>query len=114
MPVASKTRPLNLWPSVAVALTYGWNALFGPELFAHKSAKLLHELDPFRSLAIPHAAIAGVFLFLSGLISGSVVNRSIHLRVPVSYTHLDVYKRQVSGWVPTLRSSMKRTRAPWS
>ena len=82
---------------IAVALTYGWNALFGPELFAHKSAKMLHELDPFRSLAIPHAAIAGVFLFLSGLISGSVVNRSIHLRVPERIAQHPVLKLTLSG-----------------
>ena len=67
---------------VGVALAYGWDALFGPELLAHKSEKMLHELDPFRSLAIPHAAIAGVFLFISGLIAGSITNASIHRNVP--------------------------------
>jgi site-specific recombinase len=67
---------------VAVGLAYGWNTLFGPELFAHKAGKMIHELDPFRSLAIPHAALAGVFLFLSGIIAGSVSNRSKHARVP--------------------------------
>ena len=68
---------------VALALAYGWNALFGPELLAHSSGKMLHELDPFRSLAIPHAAIAGVFLFISGLIAGSITNASIHRNVPL-------------------------------
>ncbi|MFZ1693751.1 MAG: recombinase [Flavobacteriales bacterium] len=67
---------------VGVALAYGWNALFGPELLEHKSAKMMHELDPFQSLAIPHAAIAGVFLFISGLIAGSITNASIHRNVP--------------------------------
>lgn len=67
---------------VAVALAYAWNALFGPELLEHKSAKMVLELDPFASLALLHAGIAGVFLFLSGLIAGSVTNRSIHGRVP--------------------------------
>lgn len=68
---------------VAVGLAYAWNFLFGPELLAHKSAKMLHELDPLTSLAVPHAAIAGVFLFLSGLIAGSVTNASIHKNVPL-------------------------------
>jgi site-specific recombinase len=68
---------------VALALAYGWNALFGQELLAHKSEKMLHELDPFGSLAIPHAAIAGVFLFISGLIAGSITNASIHRNVPL-------------------------------
>lgn len=81
---------------IAVALTYGWNALFGAELFARKAPDLLHELDPFRSLAIPHAAIAGVFLFLSGLISGSVVNRSIHLRIPERIAQHPILKLTLS------------------
>lgn len=68
---------------VALALGYGWNMLFGPDLLAHKSEKMLHELDPFTSLAVPHAAIAGIFLFLSGLIAGSVTNASIHRNVPL-------------------------------
>lgn len=67
---------------VAMAIGLGWNAVFGPELLDHKAPKLLHELDPFRSLAVPHAALAGVFLFLSGLIAGSVANNTIHLRIP--------------------------------
>lgn len=81
---------------VCIGLAYGWNALFGPDLFAQKSAKMLHELDPFRSLALLHAAIAGVFLFLSGLISGSVVNRSIHLRIPERIAQHPVLKLTMS------------------
>lgn len=68
--------------SVGIALVYGWNALFGGELFAHKAPKLIHELDPFTSLAMLHAAFAGVFLFISGLIAGSATNRSLHRRIP--------------------------------
>ncbi|MCU0320459.1 MAG: site-specific recombinase [Flavobacteriales bacterium] len=67
---------------VAMVIGLGWNALFGPELLHHKAPKLLSELDPLRSLAVPHAALAGVFLFLSGLIAGSVANNTIHLRIP--------------------------------
>jgi site-specific recombinase len=47
-----------------------------------KSAKLIHELDPFTSLAILHAGFAGVFLFLSGLIAGNANNRSLVRRIP--------------------------------
>lgn len=47
-----------------------------------KGAHLLHDLNPLLSLAIPHAAIAGVFLFLSGLISGYYDNQSLYHRVP--------------------------------
>lgn len=81
---------------VAVALACGWSFLFGPDLFAHKSPKLLGELDPFLSLAVPHAMLAGIFLFLSGLISGSVVNRSIHLRIPERFEQHPVLKLTMS------------------
>lgn len=47
-----------------------------------KGAILLHELDPWRSLALFHAAIAGVYLFLSGLISGYYDNQSLFYRIP--------------------------------
>jgi site-specific recombinase len=67
---------------VAMVVGLGWNALFGPELLHHKAPKLLMELDPLHSLALPHAALAGVFLFLSGLIAGNVANNTIHLRIP--------------------------------
>lgn len=42
---------------------------------------LLTDLSPIHSLAIFHAAIAGVFLFLSGIISGSISNRDKHNNV---------------------------------
>lgn len=67
---------------VAILLAMGWNWAMGPDLLAYKSAKMLHELHPFASLALPHAAIAGVFLFLAGLIAGSVGNWSVHGRIP--------------------------------
>ncbi len=47
-----------------------------------KAGKLLHELHPWRSLALLHAGIAGVYLFLSGLISGYYDNQSLYHRVP--------------------------------
>jgi site-specific recombinase len=81
---------------VAMALAYGWNALFGHAMLEHKSAKLLGELDPFLSLAIPHAAIAGVFLFISGLISGSIVNKTIHRRIPERIAQHPVLKLTLS------------------
>jgi site-specific recombinase len=42
---------------------------------------LMTDLSPIHSLAILHAAIAGVFLFLSGIIAGSVANRDKHRHV---------------------------------
>lgn len=46
-----------------------------------KWTKLIGDLSPIHSLAIVHAAIAGFFLFLSGIISGSVSNRDKHFEV---------------------------------
>ena len=42
----------------------------------------LHDLHPFASLALFHAAIAGCYLFLSGLISGYHDNIAIYNRIP--------------------------------
>ncbi|GIQ60572.1 recombinase [Flavobacterium collinsii] len=39
---------------------------------------LINDLNPIYSAAIFHAAIAGVFLFLSGIIAGSIANRDKH------------------------------------
>ncbi len=46
-----------------------------------KWEKLVTDLSPMHSLAIFHAAIAGFFLFLSGIISGSIANRDKHFDV---------------------------------
>jgi site-specific recombinase len=51
---------------------------FEYNIAASKWTKLLTDLSPVHSPAIFHAAIAGVFLFLSGIISGSIANRDKH------------------------------------
>lgn len=64
---------------MAYAISYAWLQYYGtPMIHAKKAASLLHELDPFMSLALPHAAIAGVFLFLSGLIAGYYDNLAMY------------------------------------
>ena len=59
---------------LAVGLGY-WlgEPLIGPE----KSAHLLADLDPL-SWALPHAAIAGFYLFIAGLLSGYFDNRAAY------------------------------------
>ena len=47
-----------------------------------KALKLIHEINPFTSYAIFHAGIAGVFLFLSGMISGYYDNKSNYNKIP--------------------------------
>ena len=67
---------------VALIISYVWLFYKGvPMLDGTMAAHLLHDLNPFTSLAIPHAAIAGVFLFLSGLISGYYDNLAAHNKI---------------------------------
>lgn len=62
---------ISITMPIALLIAFGWVQFYGePMINTEKAAYLLHELDPLRSLSLPHAAIAGVFLFLSGLISG--------------------------------------------
>ena len=66
----------------AALITYLWQTTLDEPLLNHtKATQLLHSLDPFTSLAIPHAAIAGVCLFLSGLLAGYFDNMAIYRKV---------------------------------
>ncbi|MDV2470053.1 site-specific recombinase [Acinetobacter chinensis] len=68
-------------PTAAV-VTWLWQVTMHEPLLAHtKAAALLHSLNPFTSLAVPHAAIAGVCLFLSGLIAGYFDNMAVYRKV---------------------------------
>jgi len=63
---------------VAIAVAAGLAWLGGsPPIPPEKGVHLLADLDPL-SWAIPHAAIAGFYLFLSGLISGYFDNRAAY------------------------------------
>lgn len=65
---------------VAIAFTMLLQWVFGIEQFVNqeKTTKLLKELNIFESKVIYHAAITGLYLFISGLISGYFINRNIH------------------------------------
>ncbi|MCL4798961.1 MAG: recombinase [Burkholderiales bacterium] len=67
----------------ALALGWAWSAASGGPLAGPgKADKLLHDLDPVASLALAHAAIAGVWLFVSGLIAGYFDNLAAYRRIP--------------------------------
>jgi len=72
---------ITMLTAFAISLTavqfIGWQAAG-----AEKAAHLLHDLHPWKSLALLHAAIAGVYLFLSGLISGYYDNQALYHRIP--------------------------------
>jgi site-specific recombinase len=66
----------------AAFIAWLWQTGLHEPLMNHaKAAKTLHDLNPFTSLAIPHAAIAGVCLFLSGLIAGYFDNMAVYRKV---------------------------------
>ncbi|WP_028123559.1 recombinase [Epilithonimonas tenax] len=67
---------------VALMIIYGLEILFKQNFAFEKSGKLLYDLDPFQSKAILHACIAGVFLFISGVISGNISNNSVFFQIP--------------------------------
>ncbi|MEW9899160.1 site-specific recombinase [Chitinivorax sp. PXF-14] len=68
---------------VAYAIAWGWLWLTGSHLAPpDKAHKLLTELNPIASLALPHAAIAGCCLFLAGLISGYYDNKVAYGQIP--------------------------------
>lgn len=80
----------------AALITFLWQYNLGEPLLNHaKSAALLHSLNPFTSLAVPHAAIAGVCLFFSGLIAGYFDNLAVYRKVgPRLKQH-----RQLKRWM---------------
>jgi len=67
---------------VAMIIIYGLEILFKQNFAFDKSTRLLHDLNPFDSKAILHASIAGVFLFISGVISGNISNNSVFFQIP--------------------------------
>lgn len=75
---------------ISLAWSYG---LHEPLLTHVKASKTLHDLNPFTSLAIPHAGIAGVCLFLSGLIAGYFDNLAMYRRLaPRLKAHIKMAK----------------------
>lgn len=66
-----------------ISLMLIWSAemMLGTNLAESKADKLIADLNPVFSMALFHAAIAGVFLFLSGIISGNISNRNKHYQV---------------------------------
>lgn len=67
---------------IALLISCFWFYVLGKPLTSATTADhLLHDLNPFTSLAIPHAAIAGVFLYFSGLIAGYYDNLAVHNKI---------------------------------
>lgn len=68
---------------VSLAIIYGLDVLFNSNMVVpDKADRLLRDLDPIHSKAILHASIAGIYLFISGIIAGNVGNNSIFYQIP--------------------------------
>jgi site-specific recombinase len=66
----------------AYAIALGWYYLFGTHLVNPvKAEHLIADSHPWHSLALLHAAIAGVWLFVSGLVSGYYDNKALYTRM---------------------------------
>lgn len=63
---------------VSLLLVWGIQEVFHFNPATDKWLKLVNELNPTETPMILHACIAGVFLFLSGIIAGSISNRDKH------------------------------------
>lgn len=91
----------NVFATFGMALLCIWliDLLFHYNLALTKWYHLVADQSPIHSLAVLHASIAGVYLFLSGIIAGSVANRDKHRHM--------YYRIQEH---PLLKKSLGRTR----
>lgn len=75
-----------------VALLYA--QVFGsPIAGSEKAHHLIHELHPFETLSLFHAGIAGVCLFLAGVISGYYDNAVVYRKLPRRLYHHPLLRR---------------------
>ena len=81
----------------AILLGLAIRTLFGSEFVAREQAEyLLAGLNPFTSASLAYAAIAGVCLFLGGLIAGYYDNVCVYNRIPQRLRQLVWPRRFVS------------------
>lgn len=67
--------------AIFIAYLYLWIG-DGPNLSNYKAEKLLGQADPFHIRTWTWAALTGVWLFVSGLISGYFDNKAIYAKIP--------------------------------
>ncbi|WP_373974396.1 site-specific recombinase [Chitinibacter sp. SCUT-21] len=91
----------NVLLAMPVALGIAWlwwdrlgEHVVGPE----KAETLLRDLQPIAGMGIPHAAIAGVCLFLAGLISGYYDNKALYNRIPERIAALPMLRKIIGDY----------------
>ncbi len=75
----------NVLVVIPMAMLIAWGVMeaTGVHFIApEKAHHLMADIDPIHSLAVFYAAIAGVCLFLSGLIAGHHDNLAVYNRIP--------------------------------
>ncbi len=75
--IAFAGNVLMVFP-IALLLIWLIDVLFNYNIAHEKWHALLTDLSPVHSPAVFHSAIAGFFLFISGIIAGSIANRDKH------------------------------------
>ncbi|MDX1668687.1 MAG: recombinase, partial [Limnobacter sp.] len=91
------TGNLVLAFATAFGIAYGWSLVFGsPPLPPEKTELLLQQVNPVTSPALPHAALAGVALFFTGVVSGYYDNLCIYERIPARIQKV-IWLRKVLG-----------------
>ena len=79
---------------VAYLIAMGWWLATGKHLVTPaKAAHMLHDIHPYASPALFYAAIAGVCLFLAGLISGYYDNKAVYTQMAQRVTQLRGLRR---------------------
>ncbi|WP_313264087.1 hypothetical protein [Sphingobacterium sp.] len=63
---------------MSLFLIWAIQQLFQVNIASAKWLHLVNDLNPIKTPVVLHASIAGVFLFLSGIIAGSISNRDKH------------------------------------
>jgi site-specific recombinase len=87
----------------ALVIAFAWQKLTGHHLVSPEKAQhLLHDIDPIHTPALFYAAIAGVWLFVAGLISGYYDNKAL-------YTRMGQRVRQLR-WLGSLIGDKRRDR----
>jgi site-specific recombinase len=79
--IAFTGNVLMAFPTALLCM-FSWTYIFEENAASTKAHYLISELNIFTSPAIFHAAIAGVFLFFSGLIAGNISNRNKVMHIP--------------------------------
>jgi len=89
-----RTQTVSILGNVILTIPTGMLiALLGymagaPVMSEEKAWHTLDDINPFYSLALVHAAIAGVCLFFAGLISGYYDNKCAYTRIPARLKQL--------------------------